>query len=139
MGFTHVGTVENGKLSLEERAVEDNDWNLFEGASATISKDGMAKKDQQTNGEDSTAPKEIKADAIIQKRMFNAPKRIAKIETLIQENERQIAALDKEMMAHGQNVSKLLELTEKKAALEAKEQELMEEWEELEELLASTS
>ena len=34
--FTHVGTVDGGKLVLEERETRPSDWELFDGIADTI-------------------------------------------------------------------------------------------------------
>ena len=50
--------------------------------------------------------------------------------------EEKIAKIDNEMMVNGSDMNKLMELTTQKDVLEADVLELMEEWEELEGLLA---
>ena len=50
--------------------------------------------------------------------------------------EEKIAKIDNEMMVSGSDMNKLMELTTQKDVLEADVLELMEEWKELEGLLA---
>jgi ATP-binding cassette subfamily F protein 3 len=130
--FTHVGTVENGVLTVEQRDTRPNDWSLFEGATVSIRKEEEASSESEANS------KPI-LDREKQKQAYNAPKRIAKIETLIEKAESRIEELDAEMFAHGSDVDKLTELSAKREEQDALVTELMEEWEELEELLAILS
>lgn len=128
VGFTHVATVKDGGLVLEQRGTNDSDWDSSVASFQRSSEDvtvGIAA--------DGTKTKEI--DPKLRKRAYNAPKRIAKIETLIEQREQKIAELDAEMFANGSDVGKLVDLTEEKNKLEEEVMELMEEWEQLEELL----
>ena len=50
--------------------------------------------------------------------------------------EETIAQLDEEMLANGSDVGKLVDLSKEKELLENEVMELMEEWEELETLVA---
>jgi hypothetical protein len=78
-------------------------------------------------------------DRRLQKLAYNAPKRIAQLEELIQGIECKVATLEEEMIAHGSNMEKLMELTEKKDELDQKLASYMQEWEELEELLVTVA
>ena len=71
-------------------------------------------------------------------KLFNAPKRIAKLESMIEEKEERIATIDAEMLENGSDVGKLVDLTAAKEKLEEEVMEFMEEWEELEALLAQS-
>ncbi len=62
---------------------------------------------------------------------------MSKIEKLIEEAEARIAANDAVMYANGSDVGKLTDLAAKREAQENKGSELMEEWEELEQILAT--
>jgi hypothetical protein len=55
----------------------------------------------------------------------------------VEEAEARIAAIDAEMFANGSDVGKLTDLAAKREAQENKVSELMEEWEKLEQLLAT--
>ena len=131
IGFTHVGTVADGKLVVQQRSTRASDWKLFDGLSATID---MHEEEEAPPVED-VEKKEI--DRQKQKQAFNAPKRIAKIESQIEAAEEKMAELDKEMLENGHDVGLLVDLSEKRQVHEANVMELMEEWEELEELMAS--
>jgi len=137
--FTHVGTVDGGKLVLEERETRESDWDLFEAPAGTI---GTLGGKQESNGATKgatvvvTAPPKKELDPKLRKQAYNAPKRIQKIEQLVKQAEKVIEDLDAEMFALGSDVKTLGELSKKKVAEEKKVTDLMKEWEELEELLA---
>ena len=69
------------------------------------------------------------------KKKFNAPKRIKKIESMIDRHEKEIAELDEDMIANGTNRGKLQTLQASKDKLQIKVNKLMEEYEELLEIL----
>lgn len=133
VGFTHVGTVKDGKLTLEERDLNDSDWEQYEingSASAIVDTTSTvaAPEVQLTPEQQEELKKKRKA-------AFNAPKRIAKLEKEITEAEVRIAKIDDEMMEAGNDVGKLTDLSELKQKEEAKVEKWTEEWEELETLL----
>lgn len=131
--FTHVGTVEDGKLVVEQRSVRSSDWSLFEGSTVTvegISVNGGGRKDHNHHStgtdDDPSDPYHQQMDAEKRKQAFNAPKRISKIEQLLEDAEARIAAIDEEMFANGSNVGKLTELSAKREEQEMKVATLME-------------
>ena len=129
IGFTHVATVADGKLKLEQRGMRDDDWQVV---STTLdAKSSLAEEESQ-------ATKTTEMDPVLRKKLFNAPKRIAKLESLIEKAEEKIASIEEEMLANGSDVGKLVDLTATKEKLEGEVMELMEEWEELEALLADS-
>lgn len=127
VGFTHIATIQDdGTLKVDQRGSRESDWdssvNTFQRSSSLESEDG--------------ATKEAEIDPALRKQAFNAPKRIAKIEALVEEKEEKMAKLDQEMLANGSDVGKLVDLTKEKEKFEEEVMLLMEEWEELESLLA---
>ena len=129
--FTHVATVSDGKLTIEQRGALPNDWVVGEmSVNASMSIGG---------GQDGEIITVCMVDDKVRKRAYNAPKRIAELETMIEDAEEKINALDEDMMANGSDVGKLVDLSKKKEALEAKVVEYMEEWEELECVLAQVA
>ena len=128
IGFTHVVTVQDGKLTMEQRGTRASDW---DSSTATL------QRSEESSATEEEAKPEL--DPKLRKMAYNAPKRIAKIESLVEEKEEKIAELDAEMLANGSDVGKLVDLTEAKTKLEEQVMELMEEWEELEALLAHVS
>lgn len=130
IGFTHVGTVENGSYTMEERSLRPSDWSQFDeesGSESTSDNVASVSKEQQ------------QLDRKLQKQAYNAPKRIQKLEQLMEELEIKVASIEDEMIANGSNVKKLMELTQEKETLDAKIEDYMQEWEQLEELLLSVS
>ncbi len=131
LGFTHVITVENGSLSMEQREARASDWDT---ATATLQRKSLNETPTSQNGR--TGEQDM--DPATRKKLFNAPKRIRKIEELIDRKETQIALLNEEMLKYGSDVGQLVDLTEKKKKIEKEIAKLMEEWEELEKLLDQT-
>jgi len=132
VGFTHVGTVMDGGLVIEERGLTDKDWEIYNIDSSL---------GDVTESESGTPVVELSAEEKAEqerkrKLAFNAPKRIKKIEDLIESAEMKIAELDAGMLEHGSDVEKLMEMTEKKTKEEDAVSQLMEEWEMLEEVMA---
>lgn len=132
VGFTHVLTITSeGTLRLEQRDANANDW---DSSIATFQK---SIGETEGNGEPSPETVVDKEEEAKRRKMaFNAPKRISKIESLVEQKEEKIATLDEEMLANGSDVGKLVDLSKEKEGLEEEVMELMEEWEELETLLA---
>ena len=75
------------------------------------------------------------AAAAERKRRVNAPKRIAKLEGLIETKEARVGALDGDLVAAGADAARAAELYADRAAAQAQVDELYAEWEELSELL----
>ena len=134
VGFTHVLTITGeGGLRLEQRDANSGDW---DSSVATFQK---SNGETEANGAESSptmAPVYKEAEAKRRKMAFNAPKRISKIESLVEQKEEKISVLDEEMLANGSDVGKLVDLSKEKEILEEEVMTLMEEWEELESLLA---
>jgi len=136
VGFTHVGTVDNGKLTIEQRDLNDGDWSQYDINSKyraiPSSEDGLLKQVELT-------PEEKEERKHRQKKAYNAPKRIKKLEEMIEVAEGKMAGIDDEMMKFGSDVGKLSDLQSDKEVEEEKIMEMMAEWEELESLLAEVS
>ena len=142
--FTHVGTVAEGKLTLEQRGTRDSDWDLFDN---TKTNGDIADRNSEeafgaTNGASSSSSsssgsaRKPEVSKELRKQAYNAPKRIAKIEKLIEKEEEEIERIEAEMMTNGSDVGKLVDLTADKVKHEKNVQKLMLEWEELESVLA---
>jgi len=134
VGFTHVLTItDEGGLHLEQRDANAGDWD----SSISTFQKSIGSGDGDGDGDDypfEAVDKEL--DAKRRKMAFNAPKRISKIESLVEKKEETMAVLDEDMLANGSDVGKLVDLSAKKEALEEEVMALMEEWEELETLMA---
>lgn len=134
VGFTHVATVkEDGTLSVEQRGTRPSDW---DSSTTTFQRSSSSEEEGETATTETTNPE---MDKKLRKQAYNAPKRISKIETLVEQKEAKIASLEEEMMANGSDVGKLVDLTKEKETLEEQVMELMEEWEDLEALLLKVS
>ena len=138
VGFTHVGTVKDGKLTVEERGLQERDWERYD-MSSTPLMNGLTAT-SASGGAVIELTEEEKAEQDRKRKLaFNAPKRIQKIEELIERSEAKIGEYDDKMMTVGNNVEKLMDLTDKKTKEEETVVSLMEEWEELEEVIAEMS
>lgn len=132
--FTHVATVQEGSFRIEERSTRASDWVVEDlGAAANTADDN----DGTQNLESPSPPPEI--DPQKRKQAYNAPKRIAKLEQLIEQAESRISEIDSEMMSVGSDVGSLVDLNKNKEALQKKVDAYVAEWEELESLLALVS
>jgi DNA repair exonuclease SbcCD ATPase subunit len=128
VGFTHVLTIQDdGTLKLEQRNTNENDWDT---SKSTL------QRSQQDSGSETNSLPAVQVDEKMRKQAYNAPKRISKIESLVEQKEEKIATLEAEMLAIGNAVGKLVDLSKEKEALEAEVTKLMKEWEELETILA---
>lgn len=135
LDFTHVATVSNGKLLLEQRNVRESDW-LVE----TAAKSSSATQSRKTVNE--SGPHNINQsittwDAELRKKLFNAPKRIAKITDQLDKLEAELVLADEKMLSHGKDLDELTRLQEIKDSVSEKIEALMVEWDELESLLAN--
>jgi hypothetical protein len=130
VGFTHVGTVMDGGLVIEERGLEERDWARYDIAgSASGSCEDVAPPAELT-------PEEKAEQERKRKLAFNAPKRMKKIEEMIAKAEVKMAEYDDQMMNFGSDAEKLMEITKKKKKEEDGVAKLMEEWESLDVCLA---
>ena len=141
VGFTHVATVnQDGTLSVEQRGTRPSDWDSSTTTFQRSSEEGETTNQQQSHHqEEEGGGQDPEMDKKLRKQAYNAPKRISKIETLVEQKEEKIASLEEEMMANGSDVGMLVDLTKEKETLEEQVMELMEEWEDLEALLLKVS
>ena len=130
VGFTHVGTVKDGGITIEERGLEERDWARYD-----MSLDGAGNCGEAIPLAELTL--EQKAEQERKRKLaFNAPKRMKKIEQLIEAAEKKVEEFDAQMLKCGSDVEKLMEITKKKTKEEESVAKLMEEWESLEIVLA---
>jgi ABC-type multidrug transport system ATPase subunit len=130
--FTHVATVQNGKFTIEERSARDSDWHIDTLSATTTDED----EDQSSNNNNNNNNSKVELDPKLRKLAYNAPKRIKKLEELIEKIEQDIIKIDQMMCDIGHDVEKLIQLTKEKEALEKKRIGYEMEWEELETLLS---
>ena len=146
---THILTVRDGKVTLEERGLRDDDWkdalnsrentNKFAdnpSASSSTNKNIInsankkkSKSEPAIDVEKSSAP----VAAALRAEPADAPKkkvnnqRIGKIETMISKYEKEMGAIDVDMQANGRNRDKLYDLQKEKDELQKKVDKLYEE------------
>jgi len=128
---THTCLVMDGKIQMFDRPVKEGDWALIEAAER---RDLEAAASQAQKMAQKAAKKLSFED---NKRRGNAPKRIQKIEAQVEKIEAEVAEIDGQMLNVGSDYGKVAELEEKRGEKQAKLDALYQEWEELEELLAS--
>ena len=135
VGFTHVLTLDGkGGMKLEQREVRESDWDTSGGLSTTQLPGPKHAANEEVEKE--PTKETVVLDDKQRKQAFNAPKRIAKIEVLVEELEEKIAEIDQKMIEIGNDVGQLVDLNKEKENLQEKVTTLMTEWEELEVLLA---
>ena len=145
-------TVRGGKASLEERGLSESDFDdpldsrcaepKFAAAPAAATAATNAKGSAAaaaaaaavSKGEGgAAAPAAVmrpESDEERKKRV-NAPRRVPKIESMLQKLEEDSAAIDAQMMANGRDAPKLRELQTKKDEIKAKTDKLLAEMEDL--------
>jgi len=127
VGFTHVGTVDDGTLTVEERGLTGKDWVKYDIHSAIV--------DGSSNGNKLFTKEEEEELENRRKAAYNAPKRIKKLEQMIEDCEAKIAEIEEEMVQSGTDVGKLVDLNNEKEIEEAKVADMMDEWSNLEMVL----
>lgn len=135
VGFTHVGTVMDGSITVEERGLRSSDWDLYDMDANAGSGDLDGFDSAMDDDTKAAAPLTAEEKKVFQKRRkmaVNGPKRIAKLEKMITDCEERIAELGEQMMSHGRDAEKLMELTEQIQSEENDVSKYMTEWEELE-------
>lgn len=137
--FTHIATVKDGTFKLEERSVRDSDW-IVNGLSSSTAASNDSEGSKNSNGANASAKAATKElDPKLRKAAYNAPKRIKKLETMIEEAENKMSELDELMLSNGNDVGKLTEWSKERQQTQKKVDGYMKEWNELEELLAQVA
>jgi predicted nucleic acid-binding Zn-ribbon protein len=127
--------VQNGVLRVEQRGPRESDWHLSGlSASAVVRSSTPSEADASVSTVQGSKSPMSEKD---RKRAFNAPKRIARLEQLIEQTDARISEVDDCMMKNGSDLSVLVDLSKEKEQLGNRIAEYMNEWEELEKLLAS--
>jgi len=134
---THVLTVRDGTVKLEERGLKDDDWNdelnsrensKFANPESQTVKDTTA---SETKKSSSAAKATVETKGTEKSNSSKNNRRITKIEASIERYENQIGVIDQEMIDNGRNSQKLYELQGKKDDLQKKIDELYKELETL--------
>ena len=132
VGFNTVGTVMNGNVIVQERDLNEDDWKQYDLSPSQLAVDS---KDEKSMSKKNLTTEEKQQQEQKRKRAFNAPKRISKLEQMIEKCELRISEIEKEMMEVATDVVRLTDLTMEKQKEESNIAEMMKEWEELETLL----
>mmetsp|Transcript_64848 Transcript_64848/g.104985 ORF Transcript_64848/g.104985 Transcript_64848/m.104985 type:complete len:550 (+) Transcript_64848:2-1651(+) len=134
---THVAMVKgDGGITVTDREVRQSDWDEI----SQLEKASNNAVDAAAKAEEKVAAAVVKEQKQLsyeqQKKRSNAPKRIEKIEKEISKLENSVEKIDTEMMSKGSDVEALQKLQAKRDDASLKIDAFMEEWEQLEELMA---
>lgn len=136
--FSHVATVQDGTLTLEQRGARSSDWIQDGSLQSTVASRSTETADAATTlNSNDISP--INKDPQLRRKAFNAPKRISKLEALIERTEGEVAELEQQMLENGTDVGLLVDLTKQKEVLQGRIDEYMDEWAQLEEILAQVA
>ena len=136
--FTHVASVLDGVMVVEQRDARNSDWIITDLSSEAVAEEEEEEEGGEGINAELESPKK-ELDPAQRKQAFNAPKRIEKLGQLIEKAEDKMATIDEDMLKHGADVGKLCDLQKVKDSLQREVENFMNEWEELEELLAQIS
>ena len=134
---THVATVKDGTVLIEQRALTDADWFV-----ASVDERGTPVADVAADAPPAAQaaapqPPAVVEDDATRKRRHNAPKLILKLEETMSRLEGEMAALDADMFAKGADAKACLDLAKQKTTLQAKYDKAFAEYEELDALTAA--
>jgi hypothetical protein len=132
--FTHVASVLDGVMVVEQRDARESDWIITD-----LSSEAVTEEEEGEGIYAELEPPKKELDPAQRKQAFNAPKRIEKLGQLIEKAEDKMATIDEDMLKHGADVGKLCDLQKAKDSLQHEVDNFMNEWEELEELLAQVA
>ena len=131
---THVAYVADGRVTLEERSLRPGDFGEAERGVANLEEvveEAGAPRDRVVE----KAARE--AERRRQKALHSAPKQLERVQAQIEQLEAELVEREEAMMAVGSDAAKALELSSEQQAVQARIDALYEQWEELEELLAT--
>lgn len=130
-GPTHVLSVRDGTVSLEERELREDDWNDILGsreASKFASNSNTENTKIKGNSKDKQSNAEMKSEMKSQKKN-NGSKQRAKLENSINKLESQISKIDEDLITNSRDRSKVTELSSKRKQLEKELEELYANYE----------
>lgn len=152
---THVITVKDGIVTMEERSLTPDDWivplqsrtncdekeSKFNNNIAILNTNNSNNKQiKDKSSSTKTITNVITKPAMVdintlndndRKKILNAPRRIKKIENLLEKHDIEIKEIEQSMLDHGKNRSKLMELQKSKDDIQLKIDKLYIEYEEL--------
>ena len=145
---THVISVRNGVVDLQERGLREDDWNdpidsrdnedcnqKFASTSSSSVPTGAKGATATSASASVVTVAAVADDPELKKKQLNAPRRITKIESSLAKHETEMAAIDDEMFQFGRDRGKLQDLQKKKDETQAKIDKLYAEYEELLDLI----
>ena len=135
VGFDWVGAVKDGTITLEQRGLRESDWTRYQ-MKANEHDNNISEAEEQDSFVVELTDEEKEEQAKRRKMAVNSPRRIKKLESIIEECELKIAQLDDEMMTVGNDAGKLTDIKIEKEKEQAKVVKAMAEWEDLESALA---
>ena len=130
---THVLTVRDGKVRMEERGLREEDWNdpldyKQEAKFANV-------KPMPESVEKLSSPGKGRGEDIDNKKKSKASKKIPKIEASINAHESELAKIDDEMLQNIKNKAKMVELQKSRTVIQEKVDALYAELDELMQLI----
>lgn len=133
---THVLTVRDGKVRMEERGLKEEDWNdpldYKQEAKFTTVKSAAVVPEST---EKSSGASKGKGDETVSKKKSKASKKIPKIEASISAHEAELAKIDDEMLQNIKNKTKMVELQKSRSVIQEKVDALYAELDELMQLI----
>lgn len=112
---THVMTVRDGSVLLEERGLRDEDWN-------DVLNSREASKFASNTQAVSPSKEEVKSKG-------SSSKQISKVEAAIGKAEKEMKEIDDDMLLHGRDSAKLYELQKRKDTVQSKIEKLYSDFE----------
>jgi ATPase subunit of ABC transporter with duplicated ATPase domains len=137
---THVITVNDGVVSMEARSLQPDDWvvSLSSSRDNGCEDGGVESKFANSSSASGVKSPSRSVDSSTaagtdtdRKKVFNAPKKVKKVEAAIEKCESEMKEIDALMFENGRNREKLTELQKRKDALQPKLDKLFREYDEL--------
>ncbi|KAJ1424701.1 ABC transporter [Ochromonadaceae sp. CCMP2298] len=131
---THVLTVRDGGVTMEARGLREEDWNdpLNSRCEVVESKFAAIPTPAVSFSTGKAAPATPIDDEAHRKKVLNAPRRMKKIENLLEKHDSDLKKIDQKMLDNGTKSGILNDLQKDKNEFQAKVDKLYAEYEELE-------
>ena len=127
---THVLTVRDGKVRMEERGLREDDWNDpldYKHEEKFASNGTFEKAIKPPNGSN----KNVNNDNENKKKKVKASKRITKIEASVENHAAELSKIDEEILLNVKNKAKMIELQKSRSIIQEKVDALYAELDEL--------
>lgn len=132
LATTHTAIVEDGTVKVMDRPPRSDDWE--HDAEGQGWKADQPKAEMTAEAKAEQKQLRLAADKL-RKKKINAPSRITKIQTLLEDLEKKVEVLTGKMYDEGNDAKTVDKILKDREGAEARISTLYEEWEELEELL----